>query len=67
MGAEIVNIFKKLAHEHNKCVIVVTHSAAVAAQSDVVFKMHNSKLAFVPKDTVLPTHTASSASWLVEE
>ncbi|MGX4686005.1 ABC transporter ATP-binding protein [Vagococcus sp. JNUCC 83] len=34
MEQEIVNIFKMLAHKHNKCVIVVTHSPEIALQSD---------------------------------
>ncbi|CAM3271179.1 ABC transporter ATP-binding protein [Vagococcus sp. PNs007] len=34
MELEIVDIFKTLAHEHNKCVIVVTHSNEIAAMSD---------------------------------
>ena len=39
MEAEIVNIFKNLAHEHDKCVIVVTHSKDIAARADVVFQL----------------------------
>ena len=34
MEQEIVEIFKMLAHKHNKCVIVVTHSPEIALQSD---------------------------------
>lgn len=30
---------KKLAHEHNKCVIVVTHSNEIAQQSDQIFSL----------------------------
>ena len=37
MEQEIVEIFKLLAHEHNKCVIVVTHSQEIAQQSDKAF------------------------------
>ena len=44
MEAEIVEIFKKLAHQHNKCVIVVTHSVAIAAQSDVCFRLNKGKI-----------------------
>lgn len=36
---DIMDIFKSLAHEENKCVILVTHSPEVAAQSDVVFQL----------------------------
>lgn len=34
MEKEMVEIFKKLAHEHGKCVIVVTHSQEIAETSD---------------------------------
>ncbi|WP_326716352.1 ABC transporter ATP-binding protein [Vagococcus jeotgali] len=37
MEQEIIDIFKLLAHEHNKCVIVVTHSQEIAEQSDISF------------------------------
>ncbi|MFD2657744.1 ABC transporter ATP-binding protein [Gracilibacillus thailandensis] len=37
MEQEIINIFKKLAHEHEKCVIMVTHSNDIAEQSDQTF------------------------------
>lgn len=39
MENEIVEIFKKLAHEHDKCVVVVTHSSQIAQQADAVFKL----------------------------
>jgi len=39
METEIVQIFKKLAHEHNKCVIVVSHSSQIAAEADEVIKL----------------------------
>lgn len=35
----IMNIFRELAHEENKCVILVTHSPEVAEASDVVYKL----------------------------
>lgn len=35
----IIEIFKKLTADHGKCVIVVTHSKAVAAQADVVINL----------------------------
>ena len=37
----IVELFKELAHKLNKCVIVVTHSAEVAKQSDVIMYLHS--------------------------
>lgn len=36
---EIVEIFKNLAHEEHKCVILVTHSADVARASDVIYRL----------------------------
>lgn len=41
---EIVEIFKKLAHAHNKCVIVVSHSNEVAAESDVSYRFADGAL-----------------------
>ncbi|HEY5556586.1 ABC transporter ATP-binding protein [Acetobacterium sp.] len=35
----IINIFKKLAHEENKCVIIVTHSPEVAKAADVLYEL----------------------------
>ena len=37
--AEIIEIFKKLAHKENKCIILVTHSKEVSKRSDVVYKL----------------------------
>lgn len=36
---QIVEIFKNLAHNKNKCIIVVTHSKDVSDESDVVLKL----------------------------
>lgn len=36
---EILNIFKKIAHDNNKCVIIVTHSENVCNNSDEVFEL----------------------------
>lgn len=41
---DIIDIFKKLAHEDNKCIIVVTHSSDVANESDVIVTLKNGKL-----------------------
>ncbi len=43
-SAEIVDIFKKLAKEKNKCVIVVTHSNELANSADVILELKNKKL-----------------------
>jgi putative ABC transport system ATP-binding protein len=37
--AEIVEIFRALAHDFNKCVIVVTHSTEVASKSDEIIRL----------------------------
>jgi len=44
MEAELINIFRSLAKDHNKCVIVVTHSMAIARQSDVSYRLYKGKL-----------------------
>lgn len=36
---EIIDIFRRLAHEEQKCVILVTHSPEVSRESDEVFKL----------------------------
>lgn len=41
---EIIKLLKTLAHENNKCVIVVTHSNDVAAESDVILNLKAGKL-----------------------
>lgn len=45
MEAEIVDILKKLAHEHNKCVVVVTHSTEIAKQADVTLRLKKGRIA----------------------
>ncbi|KAF1296765.1 ABC transporter [Enterococcus sp. JM4C] len=44
MEQEIVDIFKRLAKEHGKCVIVVTHSNEIAKQSDEPYYLHKGVL-----------------------
>jgi putative ABC transport system ATP-binding protein len=41
---EIIDLFKKLAHEFGKTIIIVTHSDDVASQSDVVLHLRDGKL-----------------------
>lgn len=36
---DIVSIFKKIAHEQHKTVIIVTHETAVAQETDVTFEL----------------------------
>ena len=40
---EILKIFKDLAHEENKCVIIVTHSKNVCDNVDVVYELKKEK------------------------
>ena len=40
---EILEIFKKLAHEENKCVIIVTHSQNVCDTVDVIYDLKKVK------------------------
>ncbi len=41
--SEILDIFKKLAHEENKCVIIVTHSQNVCDMVDVIYDLKQVK------------------------
>lgn len=43
---ELIKIFQKLAHDHNKCVIVVTHAGEVAKMSDVIFRLKRGRLSY---------------------
>lgn len=40
---EILKIFKKLAKEENKCVIIVTHSQNVCENADVIYELDSLK------------------------
>ena len=42
--SEIIEIFKRLAHENDKAVIVVTHSQEVAEKSDVTYRLKKGNL-----------------------
>lgn len=46
---QIVELFKKIAHEDHKLVIIVTHETEVAQNSDVVYQLKNKK--FIKLDT----------------
>lgn len=39
-SATIIDLFKELAHERNKCVIMVTYSEKIASESDVIMKLN---------------------------
>jgi len=44
MEQAIIDIFKELAHVHNKCVIVVTHANEIAQQADEVLYLRKGVL-----------------------
>jgi len=46
----VLEILSRLAHEGNKCVIIVTHSDVVSSIADVVLGMQNGKLARIDRD-----------------
>ena len=41
---DIVNIFKSLAKEKDKCVILVTHSSEVSKEADIILKVDDGKI-----------------------
>jgi putative ABC transport system ATP-binding protein len=41
---EIINLFKMLAHEYGKTIVIVTHSDEVASQSDIVLHLRDGRL-----------------------
>ncbi|MGE8205285.1 ABC transporter ATP-binding protein [Heyndrickxia sp. NPDC080065] len=43
-AGDIITIFKELASQEGKCIIVVTHSNEVARQSDVIVRLKQKKL-----------------------
>lgn len=47
-ASEIISIFQKLAHEQEKCVVVVTHSRELAEQADVVLRLKKGRIADDP-------------------
>ena len=49
---DIIKIFKTLAHEENKCVIVVTHSNELARQSDEVIHLSNGDFKYMNSNRV---------------
>lgn len=42
-SAEIIKLFKQLAHEQNKCVIVITHEKEIANECDTVLRLAHKK------------------------
>lgn len=41
---EVIELFKRLAHDYDKTIIIVTHSDEVAASSDISLQLKNGKL-----------------------
>jgi len=46
-ATEITEILKESAHKQNKCVVVVTHSAVMAQEADVVYELKKGSLGVV--------------------
>ncbi|MFF8914239.1 ABC transporter ATP-binding protein [Streptomyces sp. NPDC015032] len=44
----IIGIFQELAHDQNKCVVVVTHSQQLAAQSDTTLTLRKGRITSTP-------------------
>ena len=42
--ADIIDTLRQVAHENDKCVIVVTHSKQLAKEADVVLALKDKKL-----------------------
>jgi len=40
----VIDILKKLAHEHGYCIVVVTHNPEIADAADTVFRMKDGRL-----------------------
>lgn len=61
--AEVISIFKKLAYEEDKCVIIVTHSPTVAENADVLYNLaapkNEKKEKAKPTSAVNSTNTTS--------
>jgi len=45
-SGEIIELLMRLAHERDKCVIVVTHDLKIAEKSDVILQLDTEKKAF---------------------
>ena len=43
-GNAVMEILQKLAHEHDYCIVIVTHNPEIAEASDVVFRMKAGEL-----------------------
>ena len=43
-GRNIITLLKYLAKEEKRCIIVITHDREIAAQADVIYRMHDGKI-----------------------
>ncbi len=43
-GQNIIMLLKSLAHESDKCVIVITHASDIADKADYIYRMYDGKL-----------------------
>ena len=43
-GRNIITLLKYLAKEEKRCIIVITHAREIAAQADVIYRMHDGKI-----------------------
>ena len=47
-GEQVVEILLRLAHEENRCVIIITHDLEIASQADKVYMMRDGSLELNP-------------------
>jgi len=45
----IISLLMRLAHEHNKCVIIATHDLSVMESADIIYRISDGKLAPLQK------------------
>ena len=51
-SANIIALLRDMAHEENKCVVVVTHSDEVASAADCIYRMSDGHLEKVEEDNI---------------
>lgn len=56
---EIMEIFKKLAKNENKCIIIVTHSENVAKQVDIIYELKKirNNILIIKRNNILFFHS----------
>jgi putative ABC transport system ATP-binding protein len=59
---EIVQIFKNLAHDHGKCIIVATHASEVASEADEVLRLSKGVLSVLDGSDGGAATTSGSAA-----